>query len=119
MNAQLVVAVITHGGDLEQHGPGGFLYVDQVFEEAGLRNSTGATQTEEFQRRLRILQRTLRREFGNRVSMHILNPWTLRGLRFIVRHRLRDFPCLAIAGQRYPMETSVGEVVEAVRLALE
>jgi len=119
LSVQLVLTVITQSGDLDQHGPGGFLFVDQVFEEAGLRDSTGATQTEDFQRRLRILQRALRREFGNRVSMSILNPWTLRGLWFITRHRLRGFPCLAIAGQRYPIETSVGEVVEAARLALE
>jgi hypothetical protein len=118
LSTQLVVTVITHGGDLEQHGPGGFLYVDQVFEEAGLRDATDALQAEDFRRRLRILERALRREFGSRVSMRALSPWTLRGLWFIVRHRLRDFPCLVIAGQRYPLEASVGEVAEAVRLAL-
>lgn len=118
MSAQLVVTAITRGGDLVQHGPGGFPYVDQVFEEAGLRDSADAPQAEDFRRRLRILQRALRREFGSRVSMVVLSPWTLRGLVFIVRYRLRDFPCLVIAGQRYPLEASVGEVVEAVRLAL-
>jgi hypothetical protein len=118
LSTQLVVTVITRGGDLAEQGPGGFLLVDQVFDEAGLRDSASGMQTEDLRRRLRILERALRREFGSQVSMRILSPWTLRGLAFIVRHRLRDVPCLVIAGQRYPLEAPVGEVLEAVRLAL-
>lgn len=118
MSTRLVVTVVTSSGDLILHGPGGFRYVDEVFDEAGLRESTDVSEAEAFQQRLRVLQRALRREFGSRVGMRVISPWTLNGMVFVVRHRLRDFPCLVIGGQRYSLEATVDEVVEAVRLAL-
>jgi hypothetical protein len=118
LDKQLTITVITRGDDLEQHVPGGFQYVDQMFEEAGLRDTVSADQTKDFWRKLRILRRALGREFGRSVNMRVLSPWTLSGLWFIVRHRLRNFPCIVIAGRRYPFDTPPGEIVEAVRQSL-
>ncbi len=118
MSKPLVVTVLTRGDDLEQHVPAGFLYVDQMYEEAGLRDSISAGHLDSFWGRLRSLRRALRREFGDRVKFRVLSPWTPEGLWVAFRHRVREFPCMFIAGQCYLMDTPLETLVEAVRQAL-
>lgn len=113
---QLVIIVVTRGDEMEQTMLGGFRLVDEVFDEAGLDI---APHTRKFWERLRVLQRALRREFGSRVTLRVLSPWTPRGLWFTIRHRLRGFPCLVIAGRRYSLNTPPNEIVEAVRRVLQ
>lgn len=119
MGIQLVITIVTRGDDLEQGVPRGFQYADQVFAEAGLRDSTGEAPSVKFWQQMRILQRALKREFGDRVVLRVLDPWTLGGLWFVTRHRVRGFPCLVIAGQRYSPDTSLSELVEVVRHVLQ
>ena len=119
MDRQFVITVVTRGDDLEQSMPGGFAYAEQMFEEAGLRDPARDPLAGDLWRRLRILRRALQREFGNRVRVRVLSPWTPWGLWFVVRHRLRDFPCLVVAGRRYPYDTLTDDIVEVVRQALQ
>jgi hypothetical protein len=119
LSARLAVIVVTRGDELVQRGPGGFAYVDQVFEEAGLRDATGTTEGAGFMQRLRILERALRREFGGDVVLRLLNPWTPRGFWLVVRHRLRDLPCILIAGRAVPADAPNEAIIEAVRQALQ
>lgn len=115
MSRPLVITVVTHGDDLEQHVPAGFLYVDQMYEEAGLRDSISANQVDSFWRRLRIFRRALAKEFGDAVKLRVLNPWTPEGLWFVFRHRLREFPVVVIGNKPYPSDSQLDILLEAVR----
>jgi hypothetical protein len=116
---ELVVTIVVRGNDLDLQAPGGFRYVSEVFEEAGLRDLTDAGPPFTFWQRVRILRRALEREFGGRVAIRILNLWTPRGLVFCARHRLREFPCLVIGGHCHPLGMPLSEFVGAVGQALE
>lgn len=118
MSGPLVITVLTHGDDLEQHVPVGFVYVDQMYEEAGLRDPVSAEQTGSMWRWLRIFRRALGREFGGQVRLRVMSPWTPGGLWFSFRHRLREFPVVVIGQRPYPIDTRLDELVEAVRRCL-
>jgi hypothetical protein len=115
----LTILVVTRGDDLQPHLPGGLRYVDQMFAEAGMRDSLDEEEASKFWRQLRILRRALYREFGNRVRMQAVNPWTPRGLWCVARYRLRAFPCLLIGGVPHPVDAPVNEIIESVRQVLE
>lgn len=119
MKADQVITIVLGGSDLAQQAPGGFRYVKEMYEEAGLREEADAVQGDAFWRRMRILARALRREFGEQVALRAINPWTPGGLLFVVRHRVRQFPCLVIAGQQYAPDAPLDDLVEAVRDALQ
>lgn len=118
INSPLVITIVTRGDDLEHHVPVGFHMVDQVFDEAGLRDPISASHTKTLAKRLRIIQRALSHEFEGRIMIRLVNPWTPAGLWFVVRHRLRHFPCILIGGECYPVESQVSDLIESVRLAL-
>lgn len=99
-------------------GPNSLQYVSQLFAETGLADATGAVQPR-FQKQLRILSRALAREFGDRVAIQIVDPWSLQGLWFCARHRVRSFPCLVIAKQYVSLEISQKELLEIIRQALD
>jgi hypothetical protein len=106
---------VTRGDDLEHNFPAGFMMVDEMYAEAGLRDPITAEQSASIWKQVRIFQRALQREFGGAVRLRILNPWTPEGLWFVVRHRLREFPLVVIGKQRYPLDTSLETLLEAVR----
>ncbi len=115
MPSRLMITFITRGDDLEQHVPGGFGFVDEVFAEAGLRDPISAEHSDSLSRRLRIVQRALAREFRGKIELRVVNPWSPGGLWLMVRHRLRDFPCMLIDGRSYAVEMPVEELIEIVR----
>src|SRR5512139_2731143 len=115
MNRPPVITLLTRGDDLEQHVPVGFAIVDEMYAEAGMRDSISAGDVEPIQKRVRILQQALRQEFGGRARLRILNPWTPYGLWFAVSHRLREFPVIVIGKQRFPIDASLETLIEAVR----
>lgn len=119
MSAGLVILIITSGHELEQHTPGGFGYVNEIFTEAGLGESAEKAKVNKFRQRLRVFQRALKREFEGRVVMRVINPWTPQGLWTVVRYRIRDFPCLLIAGHCYPLDAPLNDLMAAVREALQ
>lgn len=115
---KIIVTVVARGDELvRSDGPVGFRHASQWFFEAGLEDATGAAQSS-FQKRLRILHRAFTREFGNKVALQVIDPWSLQGLWFCTRHRIRSFPCLVIAQQCMPLDLSQIEVLEIVRQAL-
>lgn len=115
MSKPLVITIMTRGDDLGQHVPGGFAIVDEMYAEAGLRDSITAGQSSSIWKQVRIFQRALQKEFGGRVRLRILSPWTPDGLWFVVRHRLREFPVVVIGAQRYPLDSGLETLLEAVR----
>lgn len=118
MKSGLIVTVVTRGDDLEHHVPIGFHYVDQMFEEAGLHDALSADPSRNFWQTLRTFQRNLHREFGQRVRLRVLNLWSPEGLWVVFRYRVREFPCVLIAGQHYTVDASLEQLLEAVRQAL-
>jgi hypothetical protein len=89
--------------------------VDEMYAEAGLRDPISVEQSASIWKRVRIFQRALQTEFGGRVRLRILNPWTPEGWWFAVRHRLREFPVVVIGKQHYPLDASLESLLEAVR----
>lgn len=119
MDQQLAVTVLIRGDEDLAIGTRGTGYVDQILSEAGLRDGlNNGEKVSSFWQRLRVLHRALEREFGDRVIVQILNPWTLRGWWFAIRHRVQEFPSLVVEGQSYPPDISVNEMIEIVKKAL-
>ena len=118
MASRLVITIVTRGDDLEQHAPRGFGMVDEMFAEAGLRDSISAQHSDSLLKRMRIIQRALVREFKDRIQVRLVNPWTPAGLWLVFRRRLRDFPCILIGERSYAISTPVEEIIEAARLVL-
>jgi hypothetical protein len=118
VGTRLVITLVARGDDLVHAVPVGFRLVDEVFAEAGLRDPVSAAQTGAQAARLRILVRAIGREYRGRVALRVVELWTLPGLWLAVRYRLREFPCLLIAGHVYPIDTPVEAVIEALRQAL-
>lgn len=118
MTAKLIITILTRGDDLEQHVPVGFRFVDEMYAEAGLRDSISAAQVETIGQRLRVIGRALGRALPGQVALRVLNPWTPRGLWFAFRRRVRYFPCIEIGGRLYPLDTPLDDLVEAARQVL-
>src|SRR5574341_1410126 len=118
MAPPLVITFVMRGDDLEHHVPGGFGMVDEMFAEAGLRDSISAQQSDSLLKRLRIIQRALVREFRDQIRVRAVNPWTPVGLWLVFRRCLRNFPCILIGERSYAVETPVEELLEAARLIL-
>lgn len=79
---------------MNAHVPAGFLFADEVFSEAGLRDSLSAQQmsAREAHRALHYLQR----RYPRRVRVRRIELWSLPGLLAAIRFRLRRFPTLII-----------------------
>lgn len=119
MTKKTVVTVVARGDELVHGGgPAAFKYASQLFDEAGLEDAAGVTRSD-FWRRLRILNRAIKREFGDRVMLRMINLWSLQGLWFCTRHHVREFPCIVIAEQHVPLDTPQEQMLEMVRLVLD
>jgi hypothetical protein len=90
-----------------------------MFEEAGLRDPLSEDASHQFWSKLRTVRRGLRSEFADRVKWRVLSQWTPVGLWISVRCRVREFPCLIIAGRPYPVDTPLDTLVDAVRQTLD
>ncbi|RME08734.1 MAG: hypothetical protein D6803_00460 [Anaerolineae bacterium] len=79
---------------MNAHVPAGFLFADEVFSEAGLRDSLTANQNtmREFQRAVYYLQH----RYPRRIRVHRIELWSLPGLLAAIRFRLRNFPALVV-----------------------
>jgi hypothetical protein len=118
MASPLIITIVTRGDDLEHHVPRGFGMVDEMFAEAGFRDTISTQHSDSLLKRLRIVQRALAREFRDGIRVRLINPWTPAGMWLVFRRRLRDFPCILIGDRSYAVNTPVEEIIEAARLAL-
>ena len=88
--------VIAPSESLSHIAPQGFIFADQVFSEARLRDSISASQNPNID-----LERTLfyiAKRFPRRIRIRWVSPWTLSGLWIVFRYRLRTFPTVIING---------------------
>lgn len=89
-----------------------------MYAEAGLRDAISVGQADMLGKQVRILRRALQQEFSGQVRLRLMNPWTPEGLWFAIRNRLREFPVILVGRQRFPLETPLETLLEAVRSQL-
>jgi hypothetical protein len=115
---KILITVVARGDELMRGGgPAGFGLAGQVFSESGLEDAAEVARPG-FWQKLRILERAIAREFGNQVKLRIINPWSLEGLWYCTRRRIRQFPCMVIADQPLPLDTPQREIIEIIEQAL-
>lgn len=91
------VIIFAPTDDFVQSSPRGFTFVDGVFNGARLRDPVSKVQSSTAQLR-RSLGYLLRR-YPGRLNVQWVNPWTMSGLLFSLRFRVRVFPSALLQSQ--------------------
>lgn len=102
------ITVFAPVDDLAQSSPRGFVFTDGVFTEARLKDPVSASHRSSAQ-----LQRTLGyllRRYPGRLKVRWINPWSLNGLLFSLRYRIRTFPSV-ILQSRLKREVLLGDEI--------
>lgn len=79
----------------QHHVPAGFIFCDEVFKEAGLRDEMSLRG--DAARMQRWLERLARR-YRRRLQVRFVDLWSLPGLYLALRYRIREYPAFIIAG---------------------
>jgi len=88
------LVVFAPSDDIAYGAPRGFAMVDGAFNQARLRDSISATQLSNAALRRTLSYLTSR--YPGRIRTSWVNPWSLHGLIFSWRHRLRTFPSVIL-----------------------
>ncbi len=88
------VLIVAPQGGLDHHVPAGFIFADEVFQEARLGDpiTAGQSLTRELDRALGYLAS----RFPRRIRVRRVDPWTPGGLWLAFRFRLRSFPAVIL-----------------------
>lgn len=86
--------IVAPSNSLTHHVPAGFIFVDEVFDEANLSDAISHQQrtSTDLERALGYL----RRRYPKRIAVRRLNLWSPEGLWATIRYRLRSFPAVII-----------------------
>ena len=86
--------VVAPSDSFTHHVPGGFIFADQVFSEAKLRDPVSHSQkmTADLDRTLGYLAK----RYPKRLRIRWLNLWSLGGVWAAIRYRLRSFPAVVV-----------------------
>ena len=86
--------IVAPSDSLTNHVPGGFIFADQVFSEAKLRDPMSHSQklTADLDRALGYLAK----RYPKRLRIRWFNLWSLGGLWAAIRYRLRSFPAVVV-----------------------
>ncbi len=90
----VAITVFASPDDIAHSSPRGFSFVDGVFKEARLKDSISVSQSGAagLQRDLGYLLR----RYPGRLRVEWINPWSLSGLVYSLRYRLRGFPVVLL-----------------------
>ena len=90
----MIEILIVAPSDESGHPPEGFIFANEVFEEAGLKDKVTASQSisKELRRELSYLVR----RYPRRLQIHWVEPLSLRGLYVRIRFRLRTYPAILL-----------------------
>ncbi len=86
--------IVAPTNSLDHHVPAGFIFIEEVFAEAGLKDTVSKTQ-----RAASDLERTigyLARRYPGRIRIRWVNPWSLGGIWITFRYRIRSFPAIIV-----------------------
>ncbi len=78
----------------DQHVPAGFIFADEVFAAAELRDPISVAQEEAAE--LRRALHYLGRRYPRRIRVRWVDPWTPGGLWLSFRFRLRAYPAVIV-----------------------
>lgn len=99
-----------------QHAPVGFIYVDQMFREAGWTDEASRLADEAEAALVRqIIARFRRPPYRGRVLVRLVSLWSLWGFWLAVRFRLRTFPAVVVNGKAAYAGHEIEAVEQAVR----
>ena len=86
--------IIAPSTSFTHHVPGGFIFADEVFTEANLRDSV--SQSQNLTTDLEHVLGYLAKRYPRRLRLRWLNLWSLEGLWATIRYRLRSFPAVVV-----------------------
>lgn len=106
------LVIITPHVDQLHHTPRGMIYVDGMLEEARLTDRL-SPETEEINWLTGCLK-ALKRLYGRRVRVRLVNPMTLTGLYLTIRYRIRQYPSVIMPDGRVYFQPSAEEISQVV-----
>ena len=109
--------VIAPSDSFTHHVPAGFIFADEVFTEAKLRDPISQSQKMAFD-----LERALGylvKKYPKRLRIRWLNLWSLGGVWTAIRFRLRSFPAVVVNQSHVLMDDqlqiqSLGNFIDAM-----
>jgi hypothetical protein len=86
--------IVAPSSSFTHHVPGGFIFTDEVFAEAKLRDHVSESQglTSELERALGYLAK----RYPKRLRIRWLNLWSLGGVWVAIHYKLRSFPAVVV-----------------------
>jgi len=101
--------IVAPSSSFTHHVPAGFIFADEVFKEARLRDPISSSQsiTAELERSLSRLAR----RYPRRIRVWEVDLWSPAGLWISLRFRLREFPAVIVNGKEVLSQEQLGEVV--------
>jgi hypothetical protein len=90
--------IVAPSNNFTHHVPGGFIFTDEVFAEAKLRDPVSQSQNLTYD-----LERTLGylvKRYPGRLRLRWLNLWSPGGVWAAIRYRIRSFPAI-VANQNH------------------
>lgn len=105
------VIIVTPYVSQLHHVPAGMVYVDEMLVEAQLGEDQSELTGSEW---LEQCLQQLKRRFRRRVRVRLLDPMTLNGLFFVIRHRIRHFPTVVMENGLVLVQPTVETVVSTV-----
>ena len=89
---QLLIIAPSEG--FRHHVPAGFIFADEVFDEANIRDSV--TQSQKLASELERTLGYLAKKYPGRLQIRFLNLWSPGGVWTAFRYRLRSFPAVVV-----------------------
>lgn len=88
------ILIIAPSDSFTHHVPAGFIFADEVFTEADLRDPVSQSQklTLELEHALGYLAK----KYPKRLRIHWLNLWSPGGVWTAIRYRLRSYPAMVV-----------------------
>lgn len=106
------LVIITPQVSQLHHMPAGMVYTDGILDEARLTDRLNKAGPEISW--LTECLKTLKRRFGRRVRVRLVDPMTLTGLYLTVRFCIRRFPSVILPDRRVYFQPSVAEISQII-----
>lgn len=108
--------IVAPSDDVTENAPIGFILVDEIFAQAGLKDTISSSQTMMGEMR-RTLAYLINR-FPRRIRVEWVEPLSLRGIYTKFRYRLRAYPVvLILSGSE--AQIIAGEDIASLRQKIE
>ena len=92
------ILIVAPSNSFTHHVPGGFIFADEVFTEANLRDSVSQSQnlTSDLEHALGYLAK----RYPKRLRVRWLNLWSPEGMWAAIRYKIRSYPAVIINQNR-------------------